>query len=173
MKKQIFFLTLSLLIGYSSLLLVGCSKEKDETTTLSVYIKCNYKLSYYPYKSDTSLITGADVYLFKELNFALDYVNGITYDYLGNGILKNKKTGIETSFWKKELSTSSYMSFNNLPNGTYAVVVDISNLDKGKKVDDWNGISIRLPENLSGYKYNNALNFVFDISPYQPWDIGL
>lgn len=47
------------------------------------------------------------------------------------------------------------------------------NLDKGKKVDDWNGISIRLPENLAGYKYNNALNFVFDIWPYQPWDIGL
>jgi len=84
-----------------------------------------------------------------------------------------EKTGVETSFWKKELSTSSYMSFNNLPNGTYAVVVDISNLDKGKKVDDWNGISIRLPENLAGYKYNNALNFVFDIYPYQPWDIGL
>ena len=173
MKKQFLFLTLSLLIGYSSLLLVGCSKEKDETNTLSVYIKCNYKLSYYPYKSDTSLITGADVYLYKDLNFAIDYVNGITYDYLGNGILKNKKTGVETSFWKKELSTSSYMSFNNIPNGTYAVVVDISNLDKEKKVDDWNGISIRLPENLAGYKYNNALNFVFDIWPYQPWDIGL
>jgi len=174
MKKELLILILAFTI-VSSLLISGCSKDKDEndTTTLTVYVKCKYKKSYYPYETDTSLIVGADIYLYKDLNFALDYVNGVTYDYLGNGKLKNKVTGVETAYWKKELSASSIMSFENLPNGTYGVVVDISNLDTGKKVDDWNGISIRLPENFESYKYNNALNFVFDIWPYQPWDIGL
>lgn len=156
----------------SSLLISSCSKEDDNTTTLTVYVKCRYSKEYSPYKRDTAFIYGANIYLYKDLNFALDIVNGTTYDYLGNGKLKNKVTGVEIAYWEKELSASSFTFFKNIPNGTYGVVVDISNWDKEKKLDDnWEGISIRLPENLKGYKYNNALNFVFNIWPYQPLDI--
>ena len=119
------------------------------------------------------LVSGADVYLFKDINFAIDYINDVHYDNLGNGKIKNKTTGAEISYIKKSISDYiGEVKFEDLPNGTYGVVVDISKFVKDTNLESWNGISINLPENLPGNE-NNTLKFVFDIWPYSVTDLGI
>lgn len=151
---------------------IGCKKENDTTTLI---VEVNYK--YYPSGSwgeenaNDWPVSGATVYIFKDINFAMEYVNEIYYDYLGNGRLKNKTTGAETLFSEKKISDLGLVVFESLQNGTYGVVVDISNLDKGGKIKDWNGISIKIPEpSLPGID-PNKLKFDFDIYPWMPSDI--
>jgi hypothetical protein len=157
---------------FSSLLIIifipyltGCKKDSN-TTTLTVSVKCeNTKLySFQP------LVSGADVYVFKDINFAVDFINGVNYDNLGNGKLKNKSTGAEISYFKKSTSNSlGEAKFEELPNGNYGAVVDILKFVKGTNLESWNGVSINLPSPLS----NNTVKFVFDIWLYSITDLGL
>ncbi len=152
-----------------ALIIISCfteCKKENNTTTLTVSVKCENKHLY----TFQPLISGADVYLFKDINFAIDYVNGIHYDYLGNGKLKNKTTGAEISYYKKSTSNSiGEASFEALQNGIYGVVADITKFVKGTSLESWNGVSINLPAPLS----NNTVEFVFDIWPYSVTDLGI
>lgn len=112
------------------------------------------------------LVSGANVYLYKGIN-AINHI--ATYTYVGNGVVKNVITGTLIQPSQTKTSVTGYVSFTGLASGSYSVVVDISNLDTGHKVSDWNLDSINVPEPLSG----NTIDFVFDIWPYSVTDIGL
>jgi hypothetical protein len=158
MKKQI--------IGLVLVLLVMCSCTKEEIKTYKLYVSVNFSYDYVS-KLDTFPITNADVYLYKDISFGEDYLNGITYENMGSGVLKNSKTGVLIQPINTLLSKISFCYFDNLSAGTYAVVADISKFDTKKllnKSESWAGQSIRIPENMPNYKYNDETYFVFKLS---------
>lgn len=163
MKPRRFSLTLTIIM-LTATMFPGCKKEETKTP-LAVSVKCtNTKL----YSFNPS-VTGASTYLFPGVNFALG-----NYDYAGAGKIKNKTTGEVTTYTEVKTSNSAgTVVFENLSNGPYGVVVDVSAIYKIKtQLTTWNGISINLPESIPGYD-NNTLKFVFDIWPYSVTDLGL
>jgi len=152
-----------LLLALIITLFVGCKKESN-TTTLNISFAYSYNESFAPYNDASWPLDGATVYIFKDVNFAKD-----SYDYLGNGVLKNKTTGAEVTYFVKKV-TACYDLFE-LQDDTYGVVADISTLDKNNYITNWQGWSIKLPMNIPGYADNNTIKFVFGLGPRQPWDL--
>lgn len=152
------------LLALIALAIFSCKNETVQTYKLDVSVNYSYN---FVSKLDTLPITNADVYLYKDINFGLDYVNGITYENTGSGILKNSKTGALVYPVSTLLSKISFCYFDNLEAGTYGVVADISKFDTKKllsKTNSWNGVSIKIPENTPNYKYNNEAHFVFKLT---------
>ncbi|MEI7423574.1 MAG: hypothetical protein WCK18_15835 [Prolixibacteraceae bacterium] len=153
-----------LLILLAVLLFFGCTKEETKTP-LTVWVKCTNSKLY----SFNPLVTGASVYLFPGVNFATT-----NFEYLGAGKIKNKSTGEILTYTQMKTSSSvKAIVFEDLSNGIYGTVADVSTLYKIKtQLSTWNGASINLPESLQNYD-NNTVEFVFDIWPYSVTDLGI
>jgi len=153
--------------------LVICSCRKDEVKTYRLFVSVNFSYNYVS-KLDTFPITNADIYLYKDVNFGLDYSSGIIYENTGSGILKNSKTGMLILPINLLLSKIPFCYFDNLESGTYGVAADISKFDTKKllnKSETWSATSIRIPEGLPNYKYNDEVFVVFKL-PYNPSNFG-
>lgn len=141
-----------------SLLLFGCLKENSEdsrTTTLTV-ITYN---AVGTYTSDSIPISVSKIYIYNDLNFGYDYATGVKYTLESSGVLKsNKGTSIAPS---STIIPTSFITTATLKNGTYGIVADASNISSLTDSQKWSGVSIKLPENISGYKSNNKITFVF------------
>lgn len=169
MKKMKTFNVLLLLI-----IIVGLTGCKKENNTTELIVTVNYKS--YPFGGISEAnatywpVTGAIVYTFNDINFNYPVIGG--YDYIGNGKLKNKATGAETLFSQKKISDFGIVVFESLQNGTYSVIVDISNIDKNNRTSGYQGSSLQLPENLPAPYKNNTVKIAFDIWPWTvPSDI--
>jgi hypothetical protein len=164
MKQSRCFLAISV-IYFIALTFSGCKKEETKTP-LTVSVKCTNSKLY----TFNPLVTGASVYLFPGVNFALG-----NFDYVGAGKVKNKTTGDVTTYSEVKTTTSAgTVIFDNLSNGIYGTVADVSTIYKIKtQLSTWNAMSINLPESIPGYADNNTIKFVFDIWPYSVTDLGL
>ena len=66
------------------------------------------------------------------------------------------------TFQVKTSSTAGSVVFDNLSNGIYGIVADVSTINKNKtQLSTWNATPINMPESIPGYAGNNTIKFVF------------
>ncbi|MEQ8547617.1 MAG: hypothetical protein RIC03_06890 [Cyclobacteriaceae bacterium] len=100
--------------------------------------------------------------------FLFENITHLDYEYIGNGIIKNKQTGKEVSYTRMQELNQSFTIFEELPLSKHTVVIDMWK----SKIDDHRMTTASLDKIGSVGDYDfTTIDMEIDISPYQPWNL--